>query len=84
MAFADLTPDQREGLNYAASVEFVPGSDPPVHFATGREYMDYLGAHDGDLWFGRKVADRKARRAAKLEDARNAALAAQVDAAPGG
>lgn len=81
MAFNDLTPQAQEGLEYAANQNKRPDGTP--YYATGRLFADAQMETIGQDWYARKVAARRERRAAKLEDPANAALAAQVDALGG-
>lgn len=75
MAFNDLSPQAQEGLNYAANQH-------PTVYTNGRDFMDKNAEALGLQYYQQKIDARKAARAAKLELAANAALAAQVDAAP--
>ena len=74
MAWADLSEDAKEGLNYAAGLGTSLG-----RFATGKEYMDALAEHEGQDWVVRKRETRRLRRLEKLDRPENAALVAQLD-----
>ena len=80
MAWNDLPARVQEGLNYQADT-VKDGEGNPL-YANGRAVMDALAVREGWAWWGMKMEARKARRAAKLELAENATLAAQVDALP--
>jgi hypothetical protein len=80
MAFNDLSVQAQEGLNYAANVNKRP--DGTAIYDTGRLFADAQMETVGLQWYQTKLDDRRRRRAAKLDLAVNAALAAQVDAAP--
>lgn len=78
MAFNDLTAAAQEGLNYLADINKRPDGTPI--YATGRLYADAQMETLGQAGFIQKIEARRAKRAATLEKAENAAIAAQVDA----
>ena len=92
MAFADLSPQAKEGLNWKANRlnaedkarkgDFLPdGITPrPDLFATGKEYMDFIAERDGCAEYEMKYKLREAQRLAKL--VANSTIASQVDAIP--
>ena len=52
----------------------------PDLYPNGRALMDFYGEAEGARWYELKVAAKREKRLAALENPANAALAAQVDA----
>lgn len=78
MAFADLTANAKEGLTWWATQ--AKDKDGIQRWADGKAYMDFIGEMNGLECFQKKVEWKQAKRRAALDDPKNAAIAAQVDA----
>lgn len=86
MAWADLSPEVQEGLNWAANkvAEYQNPDGTPI-YANGRALLDAIATLHGMRFYAAKEATMVALdliRAKKLRQAANATLAAQVDALP--